>query len=358
MADRSMASELQSVQTTEALAGCIRNLLSRNGNLSLRELESWGIAHNRPMPRASLGEARAGVRPPGRQLLLNLLVACDVRDDQEVSAWLDALDRIHKSKSIQTRHRRFGDLQQPASANRFFVEQDDLIEISRLIQGAQDEVWLWGTTLSMHVPFLDIYLGQALARDVRVKVLLIRPGGAAMSMLAFRAGPAWGLTRLEEHLAINLGLLDRRLDPGNALEVRLVDYLPPYTLYAYDPGLDDGSMDVRLGSFGGQHELRPTFRLNRRREGEWFDYFYEQFTGVWNAASPYRRGQAPDAPTAGSAAARRAAPDGHTDGRQVGSARSAPARPAGARPHPDPTGVAGTLGGEGDDDAERHPHGD
>ncbi|MEU8048451.1 hypothetical protein [Micromonospora haikouensis] len=296
MSDRSMASELQSVQTTEALAGCIRNLLSRNGNLSLRELESWGIAHNRPMPRASLGEARSGVRPPSRQLLLNLLVACNVRDDQEISAWLDALDRIQKSKSIQTRQRRFGDLQ-PVSANRFFVEQDDLIEISRLIQHAQDEVWLWGTTLSMHIPFLDIYLGQALARDVRVKVLLICPGGAAMSMLAFRAGPAWGLKNLEEHLAINLGLLDRRLEQGNALEVRLVDYLPPYTLYAYDPGLDGGSMDLRLGSFGGQHELRPTFRLIRKREGEWFDYFYEQFTSVWNAADQYRRGQAPDAPT-------------------------------------------------------------
>lgn len=54
-------------------------------------------------------------------------------------------------------------------------------------------------------------------------------------------------------------------------------------------------MDLRLGSFHGQHELRPTFRLIRKRDGEWFDYFYEQFTSVWNAADPYR---APDVPTA------------------------------------------------------------
>ncbi|WP_420115961.1 hypothetical protein [Micromonospora sp.] len=298
MSDHSMVSDLSSVQTAEGLAGCIRSLLSRHGNLSLRELESWGIAYNRPMPRTSLGEARSGARPPSRQLLLNLLAACEVHDDREVSAWLDALDRIHKSKSIQTRQRRLGDLTQPVSANRFFAEQDDLIEISHLIQQAQDEVWLWGTTLSMHIPYLDIYLGQALARDVRVKVLLINPGGAAMSMLAFRAGPAWGRQTLEERLAINLGLLDRRLTQGDGLEVRLVDYLPPYTLYAYDPGLDDGSMELRLGSVGGRHELRPTFRLIRQRDGEWFDYFYEQFTTVWNAAEPYGHGQAPDIPTA------------------------------------------------------------
>lgn len=298
MSDHSMVSDLSSVQTAEGLAGCIRSLLSRHGNLSLRELESWGIAYNRPMPRTSLGEARSGARPPSRQLLLNLLAACEVHEDREVSAWLDALDRIHKSKSIQTRQRRLGDLTQPASANRFFAEQDDLIEISHLIQQAQDEVWLWGTTLSMHIPYLDIYLGQALARDVWIKVLLINPGGAAMSMLAFRAGPAWGRRTLEERLAINLGLLDRRLAQGDGLEVRLVDYLPPYTLYAYDPGLDDGSMELRLGSVGGRHELRPTFRLIRQRDGEWFDYFYEQFTSVWNAAEPYRHGKVPETPTA------------------------------------------------------------
>ncbi|QDY11165.1 hypothetical protein FJK98_31820 [Micromonospora sp. HM134] len=297
MSERSMAPELSSVQTVEGLARCIRNLLSHCGNLSLRELESWGIAHNRPMPRTSLGDARSGARPPSRQLLLNLLAACEVHDDREVSAWLDALDRVHKSKSIQTRQRLLRDLTQPVSAYRFFAELDDVSEISHLIQQAQDEVWLWGTTLAMHIPYIDTYLGQALARDVRVKVLLINPGGAAMSMLAFRAGPTWGRQRLEERLAINLGLLERRIGQGDGLEVRLIDYLPPYTLYAYDPGLDDGSMEFRLGSFGGRHELRPTFRMIRRRDGEWFDYFYEQFTSVWNAADPYRHGQAPDAPT-------------------------------------------------------------
>ncbi|WBB78557.1 hypothetical protein O7606_20355 [Micromonospora sp. WMMD882] len=294
MSDRTMAAELSSVQTAEGLAGCIRDLLSRHGNLSLRELESWGIAYNRPMPRTSLSEARSGVRPPSRQLLLNLLAACKVRDDQEVSAWLDALDRINRSKSVQARQRSLGDLTQPVSANRFFAEQDDLIEISHLIQQAQDEVWLWGTTLSMHIPYLDYYIGQALARDVRVKVLLINPGGAAMSMLAFRAGPAWGRQRLRERLAINLGLLEQRREERDGLEIRLVDYLPPYTLYAYDPGLDDGSMELRLGSVGGKHDLRPTFRLIRKRDAEWFDYFYEQFTSVWNAADQYRNGEAPD----------------------------------------------------------------
>ncbi|MEV4826850.1 hypothetical protein AB0K25_00760 [Micromonospora sp. NPDC049257] len=296
MSDRSMATELSLVQTVEGLARCIRHLLSHCGNLSLRELESWGIAHNRPMPRTSLGDARSGARPPSRQLLLNLLAACEVRDDREVSAWLDALDRVHKSKSLQTRQRLLRDLTQPVSAYRFFAELDDVTEISHLIQQAEDEVWLWGTTLALLIPYIDTYLGQALDRDVRVKVLLINPGGAAMSMLAFRAGPTWGRQRLEERLSINLRMLEGRLAQGNGLEVRLVDYLPPYTLYAYDPGLNDGSMELRLGSVGGRHELRPTFRLIRKRDGEWFDYFYEQFTSVWNAAEPYRSGQLPDVP--------------------------------------------------------------
>ena len=34
------------------------------------------------------------------------------------------------------------------------------------------------------------------------------------------------------------------------LEVRVLDYLAPYTLYGYDPGLRSGRLDMRLGGCG------------------------------------------------------------------------------------------------------------
>ena len=87
---------------------------------------------------------------------------------------------------------------------------------------------------------------------------------------------------LEKNLRHNLNLLDPLLKE-NCFELRVVDYLGPYTLYAYDPDSPHGKMDLRISSFRGKHELRPTFRIDHERDPDWFDYFYDQFTQVWNA---------------------------------------------------------------------------
>ncbi|MGF1430631.1 hypothetical protein [Kitasatospora sp. LaBMicrA B282] len=178
------------------------------------------------------------------------------------------------------------------AATRFFVEQDDLTVIKDLVLNAENEVWLWGTTLPMHIPYLETYLAGALAKGVLVKILLIKPASAAMDMAAFRS-PDHDAQNMEERLATYLEILHRLAARGRGLEVRLVDYLAPYTLYAYDPGLSGGRMDLRLGSFHGDHDLRPTFQLLRGRDGDWFDYFYEQFTRVWTVADPEAAGLRP-----------------------------------------------------------------
>jgi hypothetical protein len=145
-----------------------------------------------------------------------------------------------------------------------------------------------GTTLSMHVPYLQPALQHAIANGRDVRILLIKPAGAAMDMSALRAGPdGLGCQEQEEHLSTNLATLRRLAQAGPGLEVRLIDYLAPYTLYAYDPGLDTGKMQMRLGSFLGDHYLRPTFQVERARDESWFDYFYEQFVSIWNAADRY-----------------------------------------------------------------------
>ncbi len=72
--------------------------------------------------------------------------------------------------------------------------------------------------------------------------------------------------------------------PAGQLEIRLVNYLAPYTLYAYDPDLPSGQMEMRLTTFRGSHFMRPTFRLTRVRDGEWYNHFYKEFQKIWDAA--------------------------------------------------------------------------
>jgi hypothetical protein len=176
----------------------------------------------------------------------------------------------------------------PVAASKFFVETDKVDEISRLFENVQEEAWLLGTTLSMHVPYLQPAFRHAIANGRSIRILLIKPGSAAMDMSVLRAGPeGLSLREQEEQLGNNLAILRQLAHVGPHLEVRLIDYLAPYTLYAYDPGLDTGMMQMRLGSFHGKHHLRPTFQVDRSHDEAWFEYFYEQFVSMWNAADPY-----------------------------------------------------------------------
>lgn len=274
--------------TVADLAKCMRRLHHSDGRIPLRELETWGIGHDRPMRKSTLGDALGGKRPPSPQLLRNFLASMNVRDETSVRPWLEALDRVLNGQTGARAGSYAGREAGPVAAHRFFVENDKVDEVARLIRNAKEQVWLLGTTLSMHVPYLEPALRQAISGGRNLRILLIEPDGAAMGMSVLRAGPSGlGRQEQEEHLSNNLAILRRLAAVGPHLEVRLIDYLAPYTLYAYDPGLDTGLMEMRLGSFHGDHYLRPTFQVDRSRDDAWFEYFYEQFVSMWNAATSY-----------------------------------------------------------------------
>lgn len=178
-------------------------------------------------------------------------------------------------------------------ASRFFSKTDDIDEITQRIPNCQTEVWLWGTTLSMHIDYLAPYIVEALAGNRQVKVLLIKPGGDAVTMSGFRAGPkGYSVAKQNKDLRDNLTTLWDIKANSPGLEIKVVDYLAPYTLYAYDPDSVNGHMELRLGSFHGNHKLRPSFELRRDRDGDWFDYFCDQFRSVWRAAHDYEPNRA------------------------------------------------------------------
>lgn len=279
------AGELAQVRTMEQLAAIMRQLMETKA-VSLRKIAAWGTDNGRPLPRATVHDVLSAVRPPQPRLLEDFLMATGLTDETQQLPWMEALERVQQTRpGPRSRSKLAYDLAGPVSAARFFVEEDELGEITKLIQQAQEEIWLWGTTLHKHIPYLESYLKEAADAGRQVKVLLIAPEGSAMTMSAFRAGPRGQPIEVQQrNLATDLERLGAGTYPG--LDVRLVDYLHAYTMYAYDPGEANGTMDLRLGSFHGRHELRPTFQLRRERDGDWFDYFYEQFAAVWSVAQP------------------------------------------------------------------------
>ncbi len=154
-------------------------------------------------------------------------------------------------------------------------------------------VWLWGAALQAHIPHLVEIIRERLPEGLHIKVLLVEPGSAALEMNAFR-GNATTLADMNNELMVNINklrTLAASAAPGS-LEVRVVNYLPPYTLYAYNVEMQsgalspDGEIEVRVSTFRGSHWDRPSFSLTRKGGGEWYVHFCEEFQKVWGAASP------------------------------------------------------------------------
>jgi hypothetical protein len=192
----------------------------------------------------------------------------------------------------------------PSPASLLFRKQDDIEDIKRSIRASRD-IWLWGSALTQHIGFLAGTIGESMeSNDLHVKVLLIKPSSSAVEMAAFRA-PNYTTAQLEIDLAAGIDKLKREAsarDRGN-LQIRVVDYLAPYTLYGYDPVLPRnfepnpgtpgtwepnpaGHAEMRLTSFKGDHDYRPTFTLYGERDHGWYSHFCTEFTKVWAVADP------------------------------------------------------------------------
>lgn len=68
------------------------------------------------------------------------------------------------------------------------------------------------------------------------------------------------------------------------LEVRVIDHLPAWTLLLVDSYDDRGVMYVELGAFRANCQKRPTFRLTKEADKEWFERFREEFELMWDRA--------------------------------------------------------------------------
>lgn len=169
-----------------------------------------------------------------------------------------------------------------ALSQRFLRREGSVEDATRRIAAAR-EVWLWGTTLSVHLPAFEDEVRSGLARGLTIRVLLIRPESAAIAMAAFRAGPRVTEDDLDADLRRNLTRLQRMATSGD-LEVRVIDYLGPYVLYLFDPLTNHGHAIVRVTNFRGTNDDRPTFELDAEKDQLWFAYFRRQFETVWAAA--------------------------------------------------------------------------
>ncbi len=69
-------------------------------------------------------------------------------------------------------------------------------------------------------------------------------------------------------------------------EFRLIDRMPPYTIYVFDEAAVQAELYVWLTPWRVPSSQRPGFRLSRGADEQWYDFFANQFAVMWDSFPP------------------------------------------------------------------------
>jgi hypothetical protein len=147
----------------------------------------------------------------------------------------------------------------------------------------------WGVTLERLIPHVQAELQEGLRQGrLKARFLLLKPESNAVKMAAFSMRNG---NERRINTAINMAIervTDLASDANKPakLEVRVVDYLPPWTLIAFDPSLKKGKMFISISLFRHRIRDRPSFQLDAEKHGYWMRTFTEQFEELWGEAEP------------------------------------------------------------------------
>jgi hypothetical protein len=225
-----------------------------------------------------IGQAPASVISAVTLGILTLLIVALLKLRKQGDRLIAAVDRLEQPDNL---------------ISRTFHNEHDIEEIKTLIKESRSEVWLWGSILAEHVSVLAPYIERAVVRGLVIKVLLIKPAPSGVMAMAVLRAAHDDDNELQRELTANLFKLRQianRISKLAApqefgrLEVGVIDYLAPYALYAYDPQLPTGRMDVRMAALQAKVDDRPTFTITTVNAGPWYQHFKGQFEAAWNLA--------------------------------------------------------------------------
>ena len=72
------------------------------------------------------------------------------------------------------------------------------------------------------------------------------------------------------------------------LQVRVMDFLPPYNLFIFNPSTPEAEIFLHLSSWQTDSRIgRPLLRILKKDNPSLFSYYKTEFERLWNVAYPF-----------------------------------------------------------------------
>jgi len=177
--------------------------------------------------------------------------------------------------------RRF---QQRPSAELFFKDRSAYGPLQETLSSARHICFLGPSVVTIFSQCTGYLIGEKLNRHgATIQVLLLDPDSPAVDWTA-----AWITELIPENLCRDiertLSYVEWMIAYGikaGSIEVRLMRVIPNYSMVLIDPAEPNGRMFVEFIGYRSELTARPHIELQRKRDGEWYKYYYQQYCRLW-----------------------------------------------------------------------------
>jgi hypothetical protein len=159
-------------------------------------------------------------------------------------------------------------------------------QYSRQIKTTRN-MFFWGVTLERISGHLSELSRQG-GRPFKARFLILKKNGNAVQMECLRNANRITADEINQSLqrtVINLRGLSQKIQKPGSIEVRAIDYLPPWSVSAFDPSsVENGIMFISLLPFRTDDDERPSFEFQAVNNNFWLTSINKQFEEAWKVA--------------------------------------------------------------------------
>ncbi|WP_346709982.1 DUF4062 domain-containing protein [Phocaeicola salanitronis] len=133
----------------------------------------------------------------------------------------------------------------------------------------------------------DKLINKKIRGTNRLRIIYMDPRGKAVHLAAKRQGSSD--IKVKEMYHNNLApLLSLSSRLPKRLQVRVMDFLPPYNLFIFNPSTPEAEIFLHLSSWQTDSRIgRPLLRILKKDNPSLFSYYKTEFERLWNVAYPF-----------------------------------------------------------------------
>lgn len=147
-------------------------------------------------------------------------------------------------------------------------------------------ICLAGINLNRFIRNYHVAIDESLSRGGILRVVLVNPKSSAVSMAGFRSTSDTPAEKQLERINDSIDYLTKRFGKYGNFELRLIDYMLPYSVILLQPDKDqqDAYCYIRILPFRESTTTAPTIYPDSKKDVFWFAYFKNQFEKIWEAS--------------------------------------------------------------------------